>query len=87
MQYDQCKAAAKIYGWWIKIKQHDGQMFVLRALSENVFSPKGWQKTPRNCKNQGMFGSYRLHNGFTNLHCKADAKNTPDACKHVPDLF
>jgi len=49
--------------------ESDGQIFVLGAFFENVFSLKGWQnKSPKLYTKSKMLGSYQLYNGFTYIH-------------------
>lgn len=40
--------------------------FRVGALFESMFSPKGWKKTPPNCK-KNKNASYRLYNGLTHF--------------------
>jgi len=61
--------------------------FVLGAFFEKVFSPKGWQKNSQNCKIPKCSDLIDFQMILPISICKFDAKNTPDAFKHVPDLF
>jgi len=60
---------------------------VLGPFFENVLSPKGWQKESRNCKIPKCLDLIDFQMILPIVICKFDAKNTPDAFKHVPDLF
>ena len=71
---------------WAVELQYDGQIFVLGALFENVFSPKSWQQNSPKLQKNKMLGFYRLHKGFLIPTCKFDAENTPDACIARPRL-
>ena len=62
-------------------------MFVLGSFSENVFSPKGWQKNSQNCKIPKCSDLHDILMILPISICNFDAKTTPDAFKHVPDLF
>ena len=61
--------------------------FVLGAFFENVFSPKGWQKNSQNCKIPKCSDFIDFLMILPISICKFDAKDTPDAFKHVPGLF
>jgi len=61
--------------------------FVLGAFFENVFSPKGWQKNSQNCKIPKCSDLIDFPMILLISIYKFDAKNTPDAFEHVPDLF
>jgi len=61
--------------------------FVLGAFSENVFSPKGWQKNSQSCKIPKCSDLIDFLMILPISICKFDAKHIPDAFKHVPGLF
>ena len=75
------------FGCFKKYRLLSCSFFVLGAIFENVFFLKGWQNNSPNCKKNKMLGSYRFPMFLSISTCKFDAKNTPDAFKHVPDLF
>jgi len=57
-------------------------------FQENTLSPKGLQKKlPKMRKRQKCLNSIDFTIVFNMSTCKFDAKNTPDAFKHVPGLF
>jgi len=63
-----------VHGWWTKLS-NKLVGFVLGALSENVIPLKGCQtSSPQIVK---------ILKGLDLIDCQ----NTPDAFKHVPDLF
>ena len=60
---------------------------VLGSFSENVLSPKGSQKNSQNCKIPKCSDLIDFQMILPISICKFDAKNIPDAFKHVPDLY
>jgi len=48
---------------------------------------EGWQKNSHKAKTKNIFGYYRLCNGLNISTCKLDAKDIPDAFKHIRDMF
>jgi len=57
---------------------------LLDAFSIMCSPRRAGKRTPQNCK---MFGSYRLHNGFTHLHIHIRAINAPGALNTSPTCF
>jgi len=75
---------------WLLQKLHSFlsfSFFVLCVVFENVFSPKGWQNNSPNCKILKCSDLIHFPMVLRISICKLDAKNIPDAFKHVPDLF
>jgi len=65
------------------------KLYVFRwCVFRNVFSPKGWHRNLPKLTNPIVFGSYRLHNGFTHFRMQVRCEKT--LRRHLdtsPDLF
>ena len=62
-------------------------IFVLGLFWENVFSPKGCQKESQTRKTPKCYELIDFPMMLRISICNFYAKTTPDAFKHVPDLF
>lgn len=59
----------------------------LGAFSQICYSRRGGEQNLPNSENTKMFGFNRFYKSFNHYHRLFDAKQNPDASKHVPGLL